>query len=519
MASEIKRNANGEPTSLSDVLTGEDFAARTAELEAAADEALRQRPTLSVRNRLMLALSLFFVLSLAVTIWSIHTLRNVRDSIWFLEVADDYTSEVQQARRYEKNYLLYGTNLADALQHGDTAQRLAYDNDAKIRKVMGDRAVIAMHDHLSEHHRLLVRIGDTKDPGTRADLEAQIRHHGNEAGEFAARFVVTERAKVEARLTLAQRVLFASIGGVLLLTVFIANFIARRITSTLRRFAEYTTRIGHGDFTPIMPVRKYRDEFTLLAVAINRMVHELDRRHQILIESHKLRALGTLVAGVAHELNNPLNNMMLTAAVLKEQYQELTDDDKLEMVDDLIGQTERSRKIVRNLLDFARESETKLEALHLGELVDETVRLLGNQLKVKKVKLSVAVPEGVPPVHGDQQLLNEVLMNLIINALHVVPEGGEIKILVDADREDGFVAVDIIDNGPGIPDHIIGRIFDPFFTTKPKGTGTGLGLSVARGIVQKLGGTLSVISSPGHGATFSMLLPVTGIPSDLSARK
>ena len=121
-------------------------------------------------------------------------------------------------------------------------------------------------------------------------------------------------------------------------------------------------------------------------------------------------------------------------------------------------------------------------------------------------------------MHGDQQLLNEVLMNLIINALHVVAEGGEIKIVVDPEREDGFVALDVIDNGQGIPNHIIGRIFDPFFTTKPKGTGTGLGLSVARGIVQKLGGSLTVASSPGHGATFSILLPVTGIPSDISSR-
>ena len=518
MADGTDKNATDAPTSLSEVLTGEALGARAAEFEVAADAALRRRPTLSVRNRLMLALSLFFLLSLAVTAWSIHTLSSVRDSISFLEVADDYTSEIQQARRYEKNYLLYRTNLADALQHAAAAQRLAQDNDAKIRKVMGTQAVGTMHKHLEEYHKLLVRIGDTKDPGTRADLEAKVRYHGGEAGDFAARFVTTERAKIEARLSLAQRVLFASIGAVLLLTVFVANFFARRITGTLRRFADYTDRIGHGDFTPIMPVRKYRDEFTLLAVAINRMVHELDRRHQILIESHKLRALGTLVAGVAHELNNPLNNIMLTAAVLKEQYEELTDEDKLEMVDDLIGQTERSRKIVRNLLDFARESETKLEALHLGELVDETVRLLGNQLKVKKVKLTTTVPEGVPPVHGDQQLLNEVFMNLIINALHVVPEGGEIKILVDPDREEGFVGVDVVDTGPGIPDHIIGRIFDPFFTTKPKGTGTGLGLSVARGIVQKLGGTLSVTSSPGHGATFSMLLPITGIPSEISAR-
>jgi len=108
-------------------------------------------------------------------------------------------------------------------------------------------------------------------------------------------------------------------------------------------------------------------------------------------------------------------------------------------------------------------------------------------------------------------------MNLIINAIDVLPEKGEIRLSTDAERRNGFLAVDISDNGPGIPGHTLGQIFDPFFTTKPQGKGTGLGLSVSRGIVRKLGGYLLVSSTVGEGTTFTVLLPITTIPSEISA--
>jgi len=505
--------------SLGSVLTATDFGKSTVTVEEAAEQALRRRPTLSIRTRLLLGFSLFFLLSLAITIWSYQLVTGVRDRISFLEVADDFTSEIQQARRFEKNYLLYGTDLEHALEHAESAQELSRENHDKIRKVMGADDLRTFDGHLNEYRKLLSRIGATDAPEERARYEAELRVHGGGTLDFASRFVTRERAKVDSMLALAQKLPFYFLIALVVLIIVVANFTARRITSTLKRFMIYTRRIGLGDFTPITPVRKYRDEFSQLAVAINRMIHELDRRHQILVQSHKLRALGTLVAGVAHELNNPLNNIMLTTAVLKEEYAELDDDEKLEMLDELMGQAERSRKIVRNLLDYARESEAKVEPLDLIQIVNETIELLGNQLKVKKIRLKTNLPDVVPPVHGDRQLLCEVFMNLILNALDVLPEKAEIRISIDDERRDGFLAVDVADDGPGIPDHVIDRIFDPFFTTKPRGKGTGLGLSVARGIVKKLEGDLLVTSRVGEGATFTVLLPVTGIPSDLSAKR
>jgi two-component system, NtrC family, sensor kinase len=334
---------------------------------------------------------------------------------------------------------------------------------------------------------------------------------------LALDFEKKERESVEKMLTLARRVPFFFLGLLLICMIFIVSFLARQLLGTLARFMEYTKRIGEGDFSPITPRKKFRDEFSQLAMAFNRMTHELDRRHNILVESHKLRAVGTLVAGVAHELNNPLNNTLLTATMLQEDYKILNDVEKHEMIQDIIKETERSQKIVRNLLDFARESETHSMPLDIDEILKGSIRLVANQLKLGKVNLITNFAENLPAVHGDAQMLQQVFINLILNASDVLPEKGTICVSTSKNNEEGYIVVEVKDNGPGIPEHILSRIFEPFFTTKAKGKGTGLGLSVSRGIIRKLGGYIQARSKLGEGTAFSVFLPITNIPSNLSS--
>jgi len=494
---------------LSSVLTAESFAKRGEEYEAAADRALMERPRFDIRMRLLLALLLFFLFSLGTTLWAIRILAELNDKILFLEVADDYTAEIQQARRFEKTFLLYGTNLDDARGHARAAQALTAEYTDRFQNVVGERSVVKMNQHLAAYLELL----DSLSSGVRPEHEEELRYHGAEMISLAQDFVVKERARVHTVLSLARRVPFVLLGLLFILMVLAFNFLYRPIHATITRFVGYTERIGAGDFSPITPAREYRDEFSTLALMINRMIRELDRHQRILMESHKLRAIGTLVAGVAHELNNPMNNLLLTTSLLKEQYDSLEDEEKQEMLQDLIDQAQRSKRIVRNLLDFARESETKMESLDIRKILDDTVRLVGNQAKMKKVRLVLDLPADLPIVHGDRHLLGQVFMNLIINALEVLPEWGKVRITSDTERKEGFLAIDVSDNGPGIPQHVMDRIFDPFFTTKPKGKGTGLGLSVSSGIVRKLGGELLVASKVGSGSTFTVLLPVTTVCS------
>jgi len=155
----------------------------------------------------------------------------------------------------------------------------------------------------------------------------------------------------------------------------------------LNRMMEVTGRVAVGDFTPIRPTRKYHDEFSEMALAMNRMMVQLAHRQELLVRAHKLQAVGTLTAGVAHELNNPVNNIMLTANLLLEDYEDLPDKERLEMIEDMVGESERTQKIVKNLLDFARESSMESDAVRAEDIVAETLRLAGNQVKLAHVKV------------------------------------------------------------------------------------------------------------------------------------
>jgi signal transduction histidine kinase len=503
----------GDPPSLAAALTSEGLAGRDAEFETAADRALQQRPYLSIRTRLSLAFAMFFALSLGITIWAIKVLAEVHDKILFLEVAEDYEVEIQQARRFEKNFLLYGTNLEDAVRHTETARRLTSTHAEQARRVVGEETLGRMNEHLDDYLKLLGYLAQ----GEASKYETELREHGARMVTLAHSLVSKERNLVHSLLTLARRVpiIFLIMLGVLMAIVI--NFIAVQIIRTLSRLMAHMERIAAGDLSPIMPSRRFRDEFSTLAVMVNRMVRELDRHHRILLESHKLRAMGTLVAGVAHELNNPLNNILLTAFMLQEDYESLDETQRREMVADVIEQSERSRRIIANLLDFARESEKTVQALDLRTILEDTVRLVGNHIKIKKIRLTLALQEHLPIIHGDRQLLTQVFMNLLLNAVDVLPEKGEIRVSTDTTRRAGYLAVDISDNGPGMPRHVMSKIFDPFFTTKPRGDGTGLGLSVSRGIVRQLDGYLTVTSQVGVGTTFTVLLPTAAVPSDLQS--
>jgi signal transduction histidine kinase len=246
---------------------------------------------------------------------------------------------------------------------------------------------------------------------------------------------------------------------------------------------------------------------------MNTMMDQLAQHQEQLIKAHKLKAVGTLTAGVAHELNNPINNIMLTAAMLQEDYLEIDDTERLDMIKDLVDEADRSQKIIRNLLEFAREQEIDTQLLQLDDIVEESLQLVANQLKLYKVKVERRFANNLGPISGDKQQLTQVFLNLALNAIDAMPDGGTLAIETDTIREGSFLKVDFTDSGTGIADHIKHHIFDPFFTSKPQGKGTGLGLSVSLGIIRKHGGDILVDSRIGEGTTFSVLLPMAKIPA------
>jgi signal transduction histidine kinase len=325
------------------------------------------------------------------------------------------------------------------------------------------------------------------------------------------------KEKLALARTLQHSLVIHMFSLVVLLIVLVINayLLVSRIVTMLTRFSSYAQRIAAGDFTPITPSRRYRDEFTELALAINEMIKQIANREAALVQVHKIRAIGTLTAGVAHELNNPMNNILLTSHMLMEDNSTLSEDERLEMLQDVVDETGRAKNIVANLLDFARESASTLETLNLEKLLQDTIRLAENQVRMSGIKIELQVTENLPAIHGDGQKLQQVFLNLILNAVDASAKGSKIQVIALPHGQSDHVAVKVVDYGQGIPKHVLPSIFDPFFTTKAKGKGTGLGLSVSQGIVAKHGGKITVSSEEGSGTVFTVIMPVTTFPKSM----
>ncbi|MGE5344764.1 MAG: sensor histidine kinase [Acidithiobacillales bacterium] len=497
--------------------------AATARDTSSVEQAFLGRPSFGIRARLILSFLSFVVFAVAVTIGAWILLGRLERRLRFLEAADRYTMEIQQTRRYEKNYFLYGTGLSDVQDHLKDARRLLEAAGPDAERVLTRSELTRMRAHLDRYESLIARLlviqaGQVSEvPDEKAAIETELRDHGSQMVSFALELADKERSSVNATLELFKRLPVAFLAFLLVFSVFVANFLARQIVGPLSRLGAATHRIASGDFTPLTPRRWYRDEFSNFALALNTMMRELAHRQDVLVQSHKLSAIGTLTSGVAHELNNPINNITLTAEMLKEDYAALGDGERLEMVHDLVEQAARAQRIVRNLLDFAREGEIKTEKLDLAEVLRGATGLAANQIRLSGARITLDVVPNLPAIHGDRQSLIQVFVNLLLNALDAVGKGGRVRITTGSRHEPGWVEVTVTDDGPGIPAHALPYIFDPFFTTKPRGKGTGLGLSVSLGIVRQHGGDIRVRSEPGRGTEVTVLLPaamIPGLPGD-----
>jgi signal transduction histidine kinase len=420
-----------------------------------------------------------------------------------MEAAGTYTFEVQQARRFEKNYFLYHTNLEDALGHVHNARKILIREGENMADVVGAREYETMAQTLSRYDDLLFELKKESGPTRLGVIETELRRHGAEMVSVAEELVAKERESVNSMLIVSQRIPMVFLLLLTLLIVYFAVIVGRHVLAPLNRLMQASARIGDGDLTPITPAKSYRDEFSELAMAMNHMLMQLVRRQELLAQAHKLQAVGTLTAGVAHELNNPLNNIILTAAMLSESYDKLPKSERLDMVNDIMQESDRAQKIVRNLLDFARES------------VEDTLRLASNQIRLASVKVKGELASNLPPIFGDRQQLEQVFLNIVLNALDAMPDGGNLSISCDNVHGQDFVSVEFADDGPGIPEEKISDIFTPFYTTKPGAKGTGLGLHVSLGIIKQHGGDIKAESQVGKGATFTVLLPVAKVPAEM----
>jgi signal transduction histidine kinase len=238
-----------------------------------------------------------------------------------------------------------------------------------------------------------------------------------------------------------------------------------------------------------------------------------DLYHQLL-QAEKLAALGQTISGVAHELNNPLATILTWAERLA---QRPADDQTKRGLAAILSESERAARIVRNLLTFARKRHTTRAMVDMNDVIRETLALRSYEQHLSNITIIDALASGLPQVFADPHQMQQVLLNLVINAEQAMISThgrGTLILRTWHDPERGAVVLEVNDDGPGVPDDLQPKIFDPFFTTKEVGKGTGLGLTVAYAIIQEHGGRLTMKSQPGGGASFFIELPVTdeGLP-------
>ncbi|HEV2617967.1 MAG TPA: ATP-binding protein [Candidatus Acidoferrales bacterium] len=230
-----------------------------------------------------------------------------------------------------------------------------------------------------------------------------------------------------------------------------------------------------------------------------------------LVQTEKMAALGQLVSGIAHELNNPLTSIMGYAQLALGRRKPDTPDNEVAMI---FTEAERARRIVKNLLFFARQAQPERTRVDLNEIVERTVALRGYELKIENIAIRCELAPDLPATLADPHQLQQVVLNLLVNAEQAILESrGHGGILLRTRKTaESRLLLDVSDDGPGVPPQIASRIFDPFFTTKPPGLGTGLGLSIVYGIVEQHGGSVAFENLPGGGARFTLEIPLLTVP-------
>lgn len=293
---------------------------------------------------------------------------------------------------------------------------------------------------------------------------------------------------------------------VILLGIIASFIFSRFITEPLHKFVEFTKVLGRGEYGKKVDVSS-ADEVGYLARNFNRLSMELKNAQEKmeeayaythLLQAEKLSSVGQISAGLAHELKNPMTTLKMLFQAFREQPDMTKEDAEI-----INAEIEKIDSILKNFLGFVKQKSSDFSDVNLDDLIGRVLSLAAFDIKTANIVLHREMLENLPAVKADRALLEQVFLNLIINAVHAMPDGGEIRISGRTDEQ--YTEVMIWDKGGGIPAGIQARIFDPFFTTKEHGTG--LGLSIAYNIVKTHGGRLFFNSSEGRGTLFTVRLP------------
>lgn len=465
----------------------------------------------TIRGKISILFALCLVFVGVLTAVYYNEIFGLQEKLFIIEEFDDLRDDILEMRRYEKNYIYYEDigSLQESIFYlvkvEDRSEKLA----DIIKRVVGQQDFQKFRDDLLGYRRIIEgRMAMGKAAAGQIPLE-RIRARGKALIGFAQRLTLAKRQRIQRALSRTLIIPLAFLGSFLLVVIVAFLVIAKGILKPLRLIEKATQEVAKGTFAPIAYGEERRDEITHLITAFNKMAQELELRQEQLVRSRKMASIGTFTSGIAHELNNPINNISLIVESLVEDEETLERSERLRLYQDIMTQADRSSEIVKNLLEFSRTTRPQVEEVSLEEIVDKTALLVKNELRLNHVKFSKQVRGHIPPMSLDKGGMQQVLLNLFLNSIHAMKDaGGEIKVALELVDTSGEARIDVEDTGEGIPPEYLESIFDPFFTTKKEREGTGLGLSVSYNVIKKHGGRIEVQSMPGEGTRLSIFLPI-----------
>lgn len=360
------------------------------------------------------------------------------------------------------------------------------------------------------NHPVVARLEEAKKPIDKSAL-AWREEGGGEADQLAALFTVTNASLLVPMIVRGRLLGVIAIGQKKTGWLFVEEDVELLATIANQAAIALENARIYGDLEQLNAALEKKVEQR--TAALRRALAEREKAHQQLIQSESLAAVGQLVAGTAHELNNPLASAssLIQTSVERMQGEGGNAETREEIVDDLLfslKELKRAADIVRSLLDVSRQTQVYVESVDINTAVEDALRVLHNHSKHLAVAIEKHLAEDLPRVEGNFANLGQVFINVIKNAFQALPGGrGQVVLATRYDREADRVVVECSDTGEGMPETRIKDIFKPFFTTKEVGKGTGLGLYISHEIVKKHGGSISVVSALGKGSVFTIELP------------
>lgn len=475
------------------------------------EKAFLNRPRLSIRLRIVTGFLLCFFLLAVTGLINLAILYQARGKLHFLDVSQDLSLDIQQARHLERQDFPDRTNLEQAAQSAQRASDLLIEQGVNILEVSGRAQLISLEYKLGHYAQVLddalAQLSQpSPDPQRIAALDAELDARSGEIMTLLRSMKATEAASANRVLMISQMLPFLFAGVMLLIIFWITKLLAGTITDSLNRLEDSTRRIASGDFSLMNPARRYRDELSDLSLAVNRMLLELGAREAQVMKADRLASVGAFSAGIAHELDGVFDAISASTRAFMKGCYPAAHCPSYSLLEGIFDETERGRETVQGLLEFTHDEAGAVGRVDLAAAVESARILLERQLTDAHVDFRAEMPETIPPVSGVFGHLKQVFLNLFHNAVQAMPSGGALTVRV------GFLGTDLAevavsDQGVGIPPGDLPYLFDPFFTTRESGEGTGLGLSVTRGIVRRCGGDVRVESVVGQGTTVYVTLP------------